>query len=97
MAYTNDWNAVFDRVATFVDRILKGARPADLPVELPRKIQAHRERENRADAGPDPSAIDHGSRGLPHRIIVVVRQRLRGRSVGACHAPDHAGTEVEMK
>jgi putative ABC transport system substrate-binding protein len=39
MAYTNDWNAVFDRVATFVDRILKGARPADLPVELPAKFK----------------------------------------------------------
>src|SRR2546425_7280552 len=39
MAYTDDWNAVFDRVATFVDRILKGAKPADLPVELPAKFK----------------------------------------------------------
>ena len=39
MAYTDDWNAVFDRVATFVDRILKGAKPADLPVELPTKFK----------------------------------------------------------
>jgi putative ABC transport system substrate-binding protein len=30
IAYTDDWNAVFERVATFVDRILKGAKPADL-------------------------------------------------------------------
>ena len=39
MAYTDDWNAVFDRAANFVDKILKGARPADLPVELPTKFK----------------------------------------------------------
>ena len=39
MAYTDDWNAVFERVATFVDRILKGAKPEDLPVELPAKFK----------------------------------------------------------
>lgn len=39
MAYTNDWEAVFDRAANFVDRVLKGARPADLPVELPTKFK----------------------------------------------------------
>jgi putative ABC transport system substrate-binding protein len=39
IAYTDDWNAVFDRVANFVDRILKGAKPGDLPVELPAKFR----------------------------------------------------------
>jgi putative ABC transport system substrate-binding protein len=39
MAYTDDWNAVFGRAATFVDRILKGASPAGLPVELPTKFK----------------------------------------------------------
>jgi len=39
MAYSDDWNAVFDRAASFVDRILKGAKPADLPVELPTKFK----------------------------------------------------------
>ena len=39
IAYTDDWNAVFERVATFVDRILKGAKPEELPVELPAKFK----------------------------------------------------------
>jgi putative ABC transport system substrate-binding protein len=39
MAFTNDWQAVFDQVATFVDKILRGANPADLPVELPTKFK----------------------------------------------------------
>lgn len=39
MAYANDWEAVFDRAANIVDRVLKGAKPADLPVELPTKFK----------------------------------------------------------
>jgi putative ABC transport system substrate-binding protein len=39
MAYTEDWNATFNRAANFVDRILKGAKPALLPIELPSQFK----------------------------------------------------------
>jgi len=39
MSYYSNWAALRQRAAVYVDRILKGAKPADLPVEQPTKFQ----------------------------------------------------------
>jgi putative ABC transport system substrate-binding protein len=39
MSYAPSIPELFRRAATYVDKILKGAKPADLPVELPMRIE----------------------------------------------------------
>ena len=39
LAYSVNWNDAARRCASFVDRILRGAKPGDLPIELPTKFE----------------------------------------------------------
>jgi len=39
LTYDAEWTELFRRVGYYVDRLIEGAKPADLPVEQPTKFQ----------------------------------------------------------
>ena len=63
MSYSSNDADQYKRAAIYVDKILKGAKPADLPVEQPTKFESSDQSQDRKADRPDDSAECAGAGG----------------------------------
>jgi putative ABC transport system substrate-binding protein len=72
MSYARDEAESYRRVAYFVDRILKGAKPADLPVEQPMRFELVFNLKTAKQIGVtiDPNLLARANKLIKNRIRI---------------------------
>ena len=68
LSYGVDQVDIFRRAATYVDRILRGAKPGDLPVQFPTKFEMVVNLKTAKALGLDGAAIDSAARRRGDRM-----------------------------
>jgi putative ABC transport system substrate-binding protein len=72
MTYGVSFPDLYRRAATYVDKILKGTKPADLPVEQPRKFELVLNLKAAKQIGPDDSAKCAGASGQSGQVSKTI-------------------------
>ena len=71
MSYGPNYAGLFRRAATYVDKILKGAQPAEIPVEQPKEFEFIINLKAAEADRPGHSAERAGEGGPSHQMTVL--------------------------
>ena len=98
MSYDTDRVDMFRQAASYVDRILRGDKPADLPVQAPTKYETVVNLKTAKALGLDRAARAAGGRRRGDRMSLRPRALSdSGRSYWWSIVPGHSATRLVQK